>query len=64
MQGSDANTLFSDGQAFTFTGAAAFDGKPGVLRLADGALTGDTTGDGRADFETPSSAWTLTSERT
>jgi Ca2+-binding RTX toxin-like protein len=47
----DANTRQSGNQSFTFIGKDTFDGHAGELRFANGILSGDVNGDGRADFE-------------
>jgi Ca2+-binding RTX toxin-like protein len=49
----DADATASGSQAFVFIGAAAFDDTPGQLRYDPSThlLQGDTTGDGKADFE-------------
>ena len=46
----DADLSRSGNQAFHLAGAA-FDGREGALRFADGLLAGDRDGDGRPDFE-------------
>jgi serralysin len=46
----DANSRRAGNQAFTFIGRKPFDGKPGRLRFARGVLSGDTTGDRKANF--------------
>ena len=46
----DANEGKKDDQAFDFIGAGAFQ-KAGDLRFAKHILSGDTDGDGKADFE-------------
>jgi Ca2+-binding RTX toxin-like protein len=55
LVGLDANTTLGGDQAFVFIGAAAFHGVAGELRFATVAgggvtVTGDTNGDGVADF--------------
>jgi Ca2+-binding RTX toxin-like protein len=49
----DANTtlLAFGNQAFTYIGNQAFHHAAGELRFADGIVSGDTNGDGKADFE-------------
>jgi len=49
----DANSNFFafGNQAFTFIGNQAFHNVAGELRFAGGIVSGDTNGDGRADFE-------------
>ncbi len=47
----DANTERGGHQDFNFIGGAAFSDSPGELRNASGLLSGDTDGDGRADFQ-------------
>jgi serralysin len=47
----DADTKLAGDQAFTFIGAKAFTGKAGELNFAKGILSGDTNGDGIADFQ-------------
>jgi Ca2+-binding RTX toxin-like protein len=47
----DANTLVAGNQAFTFVGSRAFSRVAGQLRYSGGILSGDTNGDGVADFE-------------
>ena len=51
LSGIDANTSIANDQAFTFIGSAAFSKVAGQLRFADSILTGDTNGDGAADFQ-------------
>lgn len=51
LSGIDANSLVASDQAFTFIGSAAFSKVAGQLRFASGVLTGDTNGDGVADFQ-------------
>ena len=51
LAGLDANDLLADDQAFSFIGAAAFGSVAGQLRYAADRLSGDTNGDGIADFE-------------
>ena len=55
VSGMDARTNVSGNQAFTFIGAAAFSNVSGQLRaVASGSTTtisGDTNGDGTADFQ-------------
>lgn len=46
----DANTQTTGDQAFTFLGGNAFSGKAGQLNLVGQVLSGDTNGDGVADF--------------
>ena len=45
VEGSPANN------AFKFIGATAFSDKAGELRFKNGVLSGDTDGDGAADFQ-------------
>jgi len=47
----DANTLSSGDQAFTYSGLTAFTGVAGQLIYSNGILSGDTNGDGTADFQ-------------
>lgn len=47
----DANTERRGDQKFKFIGADHFSDKAGELRFKSGILSGDTDGDGRADFE-------------
>jgi serralysin len=47
----DANTKIAGNQAFGFLGQAAFHGKAGELRFADGVVSGDVNGDRSADFK-------------
>ncbi len=47
----DANTKIGGNQAFSFLGQAAFHGKAGELRFADGVVSGDVNGDRSADFK-------------
>ncbi|MFC5067711.1 M10 family metallopeptidase C-terminal domain-containing protein [Flaviflagellibacter deserti] len=47
----DANISARRDQAFTYLGDAAFTGRAGQLHFVDGVLSGDTNGDGLADFE-------------
>ena len=51
LQTIDADTTAGGNQAFDFIGGAVFSGTAGELRLAGGFLTGDTNGDGIANFE-------------
>lgn len=46
----DANSTRGGDQAFTFIGATAFTGVAGQLRYDGITLSGDTNGDGIADF--------------
>ena len=46
----DANETQAGNQAFVFIGSAPFSGTPGELRYVPGMVSGDTTGDGSADF--------------
>ena len=46
----DANEERGGNQAFTFLGNKSFSGNAGELRFSAGVLSGDTDGDGRADF--------------
>lgn len=46
----DADTEVVGDQDFAFIGKRGFGGTAGELRFADGLLTGDVDGDGRADF--------------
>jgi serralysin len=51
LSGIDAKSSSSTDQAFTFIGSNAFTvGVEGELRFDAGVLSGDTTGDGVADF--------------
>ena len=47
----DANELLGGNQKFTFIGGLRFHGKAGELRFISGAISGDTDGDGVADFQ-------------
>ena len=47
----DANATKSGDQAFKFIGDNDFNHKAGELRFHHHKLSGDTDGDGRADFE-------------
>lgn len=47
----DANTGRSGNQAFHFIGTAGFNGVAGELRYSGHIISGDTNGDGRADFQ-------------
>ncbi len=47
----DANELLSGNQKFTFIGGLQFHDKAGELRFISGAISGDTDGDGVADFQ-------------
>ncbi len=47
----DANSKIAGNQAFSFLGQAAFHGKAGELRFADGVVSGDVNGDKSADFK-------------
>lgn len=47
----DANTKIAGDQAFSFIGKAAFHGKAGELRFADGIVSVDVNGDRSADFK-------------
>jgi len=47
----DAKTTVGGDQAFSFIGSAAFSNVAGQLRFANGVLSGDTNGNGTADFE-------------
>jgi Ca2+-binding RTX toxin-like protein len=47
----DADTKAAGDQAFSFIGGGAFTGVAGQLRFADGVVSGDVDGDGKADFE-------------
>lgn len=47
----DANELLSGNQKFTFIGGLKFHDKAGELRFISGAISGDTDGDGVADFQ-------------
>lgn len=51
LSGIDANSSLASDQAFTFIGSAAFSKVAGQLRFVSGVLTGDTNGDGVADFQ-------------
>ncbi len=46
----DANAGLAGDQAFAYVRDQAFSGTAGELRFADGTLSGDTDGDGEADF--------------
>jgi Ca2+-binding RTX toxin-like protein len=46
----DANENQPGNQAFVFIGSAPFSGTAGELRYVPGMVSGDTTGDGSADF--------------
>jgi Ca2+-binding RTX toxin-like protein len=50
LSGIDANLLAAGDQAFTFINSAAFSHTAGELRFSDWTLSGDTNGDGLADF--------------
>ncbi len=50
LSGMDANENRGGNQRFTFIGSQEFTDQAGQLRFANGVLTGDTDGDGRADF--------------
>ena len=47
----DANERVSGNQNFSFIGGSAFQGKAGELQFKNGIISGDTDGDGRADFQ-------------
>lgn len=47
----DANTTSGGNQAFDFIGTAQFSHTAGELRFINGILSGDTNGDGTADFQ-------------
>jgi Ca2+-binding RTX toxin-like protein len=47
----DANERVSGNQNFSFIGGSAFHGKAGELQFKNGIISGDTDGDGRADFQ-------------
>ncbi len=47
----DANESLSGNQKFTFIGGLRFHEKAGELRFISGAISGDTDGDGVADFQ-------------
>lgn len=47
----DANVRASGNQSFSFIGGSAFSGKAGELQFKGGIISGDTNGDGRADFQ-------------
>ncbi len=51
LRGMDANTKAGGDQAFSFIGKAAFHGKAGELRFADGIVSGNVNGDRSADFK-------------
>jgi hypothetical protein len=55
LSGIDTDAGAGGDQTFAWAGAgnvaAAFTGRKGELRFADGILQGDLDGDGRADFE-------------
>jgi len=50
VSGIDANTTLKGDQAFTFIGGADFHHVAGELQYASGSVSGDTNGDGVADF--------------
>ncbi len=47
----DANELVGGNQNFSPIGGSAFHGKAGELQFKNGLISGDTDGDGRADFQ-------------
>ncbi|MBP2233681.1 serralysin [Sinorhizobium kostiense] len=47
----DANSNVGGDQAFQFIGGSAFHGKAGELNFRSGVISGDTNGDGLADFQ-------------
>jgi serralysin len=47
----DANERMGGNQNFSFIGGSAFSGKAGELQFKNGIVSGDTNGDGRADFQ-------------
>ena len=47
----DANSSLSYDQAFTYIGGSAFNGQAGQLNFVNGVVSGDSTGDGVADFQ-------------
>ena len=47
----DANELIGGNQSFTFIGGLRFHGEAGELRFISGAISGDTDGNGVADFQ-------------
>jgi serralysin len=47
----DANIQVGGDQAFSFVGSKAFTGKAGELNFVGGIVSGDTNGDGIADFQ-------------
>ena len=47
----DANELIGGNQSFTFIGGLRFHGDAGELRFISGAISGDTDGNGVADFQ-------------
>jgi serralysin len=47
----DANSSLSSDQAFTYIGGNAFTKQAGQLNFVDGVVSGDSTGDGVADFQ-------------
>jgi serralysin len=51
LSGIDANSTLTSDQAFSFIGAAAFGAVAGQLRFSGSILSGDTDGNGNADFE-------------
>lgn len=51
LRGIDADSTTSGDQSFSFIGRDAFSSKAGELGFADGVLSGDTDGDGIADFQ-------------
>ena len=51
LKGIDAKSGPAGDQAFTFIGDTSFNNKAGELRFHNGVLSGDTNGDGSADFQ-------------
>jgi Ca2+-binding RTX toxin-like protein len=51
LSGIDADAVRKGNQAFGFVGDDRFDRSAGELRFANGILSGDVDGDGKADFE-------------
>lgn len=47
----DANERVGGNQSFSFIGGSAFHGKAGELQFKNGVVSGDTDGDGVADFQ-------------
>ena len=51
LSGIDAKIITSANDKFTFIGSSAFHNKAGELQYVKGVLSGDTDGNGKADFE-------------